>query len=194
MTTRPLITPRGALFIARADQVAAVHALHEQLRSEGTRACLLDSAAARARVPVLREAATALALLDDDSADIDVDRLHQRFLRGARQHGAPLFVNADVQAIEFSAGRWQVSTATQQFTAALLVNAAGAWADSVAALAGVARSGCSRAAAAPSPSPRRRAATSRLALHRRHRRNLLLQARRRRAARLTSQCRPGAAA
>jgi len=134
----PLITPRGALFIARADQLAAVHALHQQLRGEGTRAMLLDSTAARARVPVLREAATALALLDDDSADIDVDRLHQRFLRGARQHGAQLFVNADVQAIELSAGRWQVSTATQQFTAALLVNAAGAWADSVAALAGVA--------------------------------------------------------
>jgi D-arginine dehydrogenase len=133
----PLITPRGALFIARADQVAAVHALHEQLRSEGTRARLLDSAAARARVPVLRDGATALALLDDESADIDVDRLHQRFLRGARRHGAPLFVNADVQAIVFSAGRWQVSTSTQQFTAALLVNAAGAWADSVAALAGV---------------------------------------------------------
>jgi D-arginine dehydrogenase len=134
----PLITPRGALFIARVDQVNAVHALHQQLRGEGTRAMLLDSAAARACVPVLREEATALALLDDDSADIDVDRLHQRFLRGARQHGAPLFVNADVQAIVFSAGRWQVSTSTQQFAAALLVNAAGAWADSVAALAGVA--------------------------------------------------------
>jgi len=133
----PLITPRGALFIARADQVAAVHALHEQLHGEGTQACLLDSAAARARVPVLREAATALALLDDDSADIDVDRLHQRLLRGARQCGAPLFANADVQAIEFSGGRWQVSTRAQRFTAALLVNAAGAWADSVAALAGV---------------------------------------------------------
>ncbi len=134
----PLITPRGALFIARADQLAAVHTLHEQLRREGTRARLLDSAAARARVPVLREEATALALLDDDSADIDVDRLHQRFLRGARRHGAQMFVNADVQAIEFSAGRWQVSTATQRFTAARLVNAAGAWADGVAALAGVA--------------------------------------------------------
>ena len=134
----PLITPRGALFIARAEQVPALHALHEQLRREGTRARLLGSAAARTCVPVLREEATAMALLDDDAADIDVDRLHQRFLRGARRHGAQLFVDADVQAIELSAGRWQVSTATQRFTAARLVNAAGAWADVVAALAGVA--------------------------------------------------------
>ena len=134
----PLIAPRGALFIARADRVAAVHALHEQLCRDGTRVRLLGSTAARARVPVLRAQAAALALLDDDSADIDVDRLHQRFLRGARQHGAPLFVNAEVQAIEFSGQRWRVATATQRFTAALLVNAAGAWADSVAALAGVA--------------------------------------------------------
>ena len=134
----PLITPRGALFIARAEQVPALHALHEQLRREGTRARLLDSAAARACVPLLREEATAMALLDGDAADIDVDRLHQRFLRGARRHGAQLFVDAEVQAIELSAGRWQVSTATQRFTAARLVNAAGAWADVVAALAGVA--------------------------------------------------------
>ena len=134
----PPITPRGALFIARAEQLPALHTLHEQLQREGTRSRLLSSAAARACVPVLREEATAMALLDYDAADIDVDRLHQRFLRGARRHGAQLFVDADVQAIERTAGCWQVSTATQRFTAAQLVNAAGAWADVVAALAGVA--------------------------------------------------------
>ena len=98
----------------------------------------LDAAAALACVPVLRESAAAQALLDDDSCDIDVDRLHQRFLRGARQHGAQFVVNADVTAIAFTSGLWLVSTPTQQFSARVLVNAAGAWADAVARLAGVA--------------------------------------------------------
>ena len=133
----PLITPRGALFVAGADRIGALHALYEQLRREGTAARLLDTAAARARVPVLREQAAALALLDDGACDIDVNRLHQRFLRGARQHGAQLVVNADVQALAFSNRRWTVSTPVQAYTAPLLVNAAGAWADAVAALAGV---------------------------------------------------------
>ena len=133
-----LLTPRGALFIARADQAGALQALHEQLRREGGRVRRLDAAAARACVPVLRQAAAAQALLDEDSCDIDVDRLHQRYLRGARQHGAQLVVKADVREIAFANGRWCVWTPTQQFTAAVLVNAAGAWADEVALLAGVA--------------------------------------------------------
>ena len=134
----PLITPRGAMFIARADQVDELRALYAQLRRDGGDAQLLSSAEARARVPVLREEAVALALLDPDACDLDVDRLHQRFLRGARQQGAQLVTNADVRSIAFVNGHWRVSTPTQQFTAPLLVNAAGAWADVVAALAGVA--------------------------------------------------------
>ena len=134
----PFISPRGALFIARADRAEALHALHEQLRGEGTQPQLLDTAAARTRVPVLRPEAVALSLLDDDACDIDVSRLHQHFLRGARRHGVQLFIDADVQAIAFGGGRWTVSTRTQQFTAPLLVNAAGAWADVVAVRAGVA--------------------------------------------------------
>ncbi len=134
----PLITPRGALFVARAEQADELHALHGQLRRDGTQARLLSTEDARARVPVLRAEATALALLDDDSCDIDVDRLHQRFLRGARQQGAQLFVNAEVREIGFAAGRWTVSTPTQQFSAPLLVNAAGAWVDMVATMAGAA--------------------------------------------------------
>ena len=134
----PLISPRGALFIASAAQADALQALHEQLRGEGTRVRRLDAAAALACVPVLRERAAAQALLDEDSCDIDVDRLHQRFLRGARQHGAQLVVNADVTAIAFANDHWCISTPTQRFNARVLVNAAGAWADEVARRAGVA--------------------------------------------------------
>jgi D-arginine dehydrogenase len=137
----PLISPRGALYVARAEQADALRALHDQLRSEGAQAQLLDTAAARMRVPVLREEAAALALLDDDACDIDVDRLHQRFLREARRHGAQLLLNAGAQALAFADGRWRVSTPMQSFSAPVLVNAAGAWADEVAALAGVATLG-----------------------------------------------------
>ena len=145
----PLLTPRGALYIARAEQAGDVRALHERLHSEGAPAQLLDTKAACARVPVLRREAAALALIDDKACDIDVDRLHQRFLRGARRRGAQLVCSADVREIAFAQGRWSVSTPTQHLTAPLLVNAAGAWADVVATLAGVAPLGlqpCRRSA------------------------------------------------
>jgi D-arginine dehydrogenase len=134
----PLISPRGALYVARAEQADALRALHDQLRSEGANPQLLDTAAARMRVPALRAEAAALALLDNDACDIDVDRLHQRFLREARRHGAQLVLNAGAQALAFADGHWSVSTPMHSFNAPVLVNAAGAWADEVAALAGVA--------------------------------------------------------
>ena len=133
-----LISPRGALFVAAAERVEALHALHRQLRREGTAVRLLDTTGARALVPVLREGAAALALIDDNSCDIDVDRLHQRFLRGARGHGAQLVVNAEARSLAFALGRWTVATPAGVFVAPVVVNAAGAWADGVAALAGAA--------------------------------------------------------
>jgi D-arginine dehydrogenase len=145
----PLLSPRGALFIARPAQLDALHALHAQLRGEVSRVQLLDTATAQRRVPVLRKEAAAMALLDEDSCDIDVHRLHQRFLRGAKRQGARLFVDAAVRAIEFANGRWDVQTPAQHFTAPQIVNAAGAWADQVAVLAGIAPLGlqpCRRSA------------------------------------------------
>lgn len=133
---RPFITPRGALYIATQDRIDTLHALHDALRAEGAPAHLLDGAAARACVPVLRQEATALALLDEAACDIDVDRLHQHFLRGAAAHGCRLFTHADVQAIERDGSAWRVVTPKRHWRAPLLVNAAGAWADGVGALAG----------------------------------------------------------
>ena len=135
---QPLITPRGALYIATQQRIEALHALHAALRAEGAPAHLLDRAAAQARVPVLRDEAAALALLDEAACDLDVDRLHQHYLRGAAGHGARLYTHADVQAIERDGSGWRVITPSRQWCAPLLVNAAGAWADLVGALAGVA--------------------------------------------------------
>src|SRR3546814_16056876 len=56
-----------------------------------------------------------------------------------RRNGGQSRGNAQVIAIERHAHAWTAQTAGQVFEAPLLVNAAGAWADEIAALAGVAR-------------------------------------------------------
>jgi D-arginine dehydrogenase len=133
----PLLAPRGMITIARQDQLEL---LERQL--EGARALVpaisrIDTAAALARVPILRPDYVAGAYMEPDSRDLDVHGLHQGFLRGARARGARILVDAEVQSIERQDQRWRVRTAAGTFSAATLINAAGAWADSVAELAGL---------------------------------------------------------
>ena len=143
--TTPLLAPRGALYIARANQRNELRALYDTLRQDGCPATWLDGAAARARVPVLLPQACDAAVLDPLAADLDVHALHQGFLRGARAHGAQLRCSAEVLSLQACApgracpegeGAWLLHTTTGTVRARRVVNAAGAWADELAARAG----------------------------------------------------------
>jgi D-arginine dehydrogenase len=131
----PLVGPRGALHVAR--DVAALDALEADFAGSGVRVDRLGTAATAERAPMLAAPWCRRALWEPDCMDIDVARLHQGFLTGARRNGARLVHGARVEAIERVAGCWRASTRDAVFAAAIIVNAAGAWADAVAALAGV---------------------------------------------------------
>ncbi|MCL4802550.1 MAG: FAD-binding oxidoreductase, partial [Burkholderiales bacterium] len=109
----------------------------------------VGAAGARAAVPEERAAWVRGAALEPDAMDIDVDVLHQGFLRGARAAGAELVTRAEVSALERTGEGWRIATAAGAFDADVLVNAAGAWADEVARRAGLAPLGLA---------PRRRSA------------------------------------
>jgi D-arginine dehydrogenase len=96
---------------------------------------------AHALCPILRDGYVAAALLEPDSSDIDVSALHQGYLRLFRRRAGRLLTNAEVASFEQGAQHWTVHTAEENFTAPIVVNAAGAWADEVAALAGLKRVG-----------------------------------------------------
>lgn len=136
----PLLRQRDTLFLVGPGQegLAESFLADPDIRQRTTP---LDADAVLARVPLLRRDRVAGALLDPTSADIDVDLLHQGFLRVARAQGAQLRLSAPVQTLERlerDGMRWLVHTAQASFRAAVVINAAGAWADEVAALAGVA--------------------------------------------------------
>jgi D-arginine dehydrogenase len=133
----PLLVPRGFLFIARDDQREALHALASEpdLRRS---AQLLGARDACTRMPLLRPDYVAEALIDAGASDIDVHALLRGYVTLLRHRGGQLRGNAWVDAIERVDDAWRVATAAGQVEAPLLINAAGAWADEVAALAGVA--------------------------------------------------------
>ena len=135
----PVLAPRGTLLVASHGQSAALDAQCELLAAMSPQSRRLDRAQTLAMVPVLRADRLLGAAWEPDATDIDVHTLHQGFLRGARRAGLQLVCDAQVAGAERSAGRWQVRTADgRHYAAPVLVNAAGAWCDEVAALAGVA--------------------------------------------------------
>jgi D-arginine dehydrogenase len=133
----PLIAPRGALYVGDPDQRALLAATEAELAPHTPGLQRLDAAATLARVPVLRPDQVAGGLLDPHAADIDVHALHQGFLRCARANGATLVCDARVDAIERRDGLWNVRAGASTRRAPILVDAAGAWADDLAALAGL---------------------------------------------------------
>ncbi|HZZ36201.1 MAG TPA: FAD-dependent oxidoreductase [Caulobacteraceae bacterium] len=136
---QPLLSPRGCLHIARPDQGAALEALYAELSATGVEVRRLTGAAARAMVPVLREDAVASALHEPGAADIDVAALHGGYLRQARQRGAQVRLDAGLDGLERVNGRWRARLADgEAVEATVVINAAGAWGDEVAALADVA--------------------------------------------------------
>jgi D-arginine dehydrogenase len=137
----PLLGPRGALFVASAEQLPALAALEREIASTGgaVRAVGVDEAVAR--VPILRRDYVAGALLDDAAMDVDVHALHHGYLRRLRRAGGELLTRARAVALRPEGGGWRVETELGAFTAPRVVNAAGAWADEVGALAGAARIG-----------------------------------------------------
>ncbi|QJF52310.1 NAD(P)/FAD-dependent oxidoreductase [Roseobacter ponti] len=130
------LSPRGLMILAREDEKEA---FQSDLTSLGLGQIGVDEA--RAMVPVLDPQTVAFAGYHDAAHDIDTDRLLQGFARSLREGGGSIMTGARVNDIRFDGGQWQVSTPVGEFSAALLVNAAGAWADEVAVMAGVAPCG-----------------------------------------------------
>ncbi|HTV95872.1 MAG TPA: FAD-binding oxidoreductase [Steroidobacteraceae bacterium] len=133
----PLLAPRGTLTIARADQLEQLERELETARALVPTVVAIDLAEALERVPILRREYVAGAFIEPHAMELDVNGLHQGFLRAAKARGARLMVNAGVEAIERAGERWRVATRVGTFRAPLIVNAAGAWADAVAQLAGL---------------------------------------------------------
>ena len=135
--TPPLLSPRALLWLARVDQRALLDALARRVPSLS----VLDEASARAVCPVLRPGYVAAAGYEPDAADIDVLALHGRFVRTARRAGAVVRTSAGVVAITADgtgdSHGWRMDLSDgATVSAGVLVNAAGAWADRIASMAG----------------------------------------------------------
>jgi D-arginine dehydrogenase len=145
----PLVRPRLVLAFGHEGQEAAFQAFPENHAPEG-QLFAVDQARALELCPILRREGLLGGLVDSNAADIEVHELQQNYLRLLRQRGGSLVTGARASAIERTNESWRVQCGGAAFCAPILINAAGAWADEVGAMAGAARIGlqpCRRTAA-----------------------------------------------
>ncbi len=122
----------GSLHIARREEAAAVEALLAEFADSGVALEVVDP---REHLAGLRDE-WSLGVSEPSCAYIDVGGLHGDYLKAATRAGARLVLDAALTSAVREKGIWRLGTKAGEFTADILVDAAGAWADVVAAAAG----------------------------------------------------------
>jgi D-arginine dehydrogenase len=151
--TMPLLRKRPVLFLAEPQQMEEL----DQVVAEGSGVHYVTTAEAKAMLPALRDGYAAGAAVENHAFDMDVNAIHLGFLRQLHSRDGVLALRNRAGRITRASGTWHVETsAGAVFEAGSVVNAAGAWGDEVAAMAGAAPIGLQpkrRTAAIVDPSP-----------------------------------------
>lgn len=129
-----LIRQRDCMFFGRADQEAQLLAMRE----DHPRLQYLAASAVCERVPVMSPNYVHCAMWERVGGDLDVDALLQGYLRQLRRRGGTVLNKHRVADLQRTDGAWHLMAGDVEFTAPIIVNAAGAWADRVAVMAGLA--------------------------------------------------------
>ncbi|MFJ7795922.1 NAD(P)/FAD-dependent oxidoreductase [Pseudomonas sp. NPDC096950] len=135
----PLLTPRGEMTVDFTGDPDELNNQYLSAKATVPEMQLLSAEEACARLPILRREKVHGALYDPTACDIDTDALHQGYLRGIKRNKGEVHTDSEVLGLSRDAeGQWQVQTNGQTFTAPVIINAAGAWADKIGELAGAA--------------------------------------------------------
>lgn len=140
-TEQPILRPSGVLLVGTAGQRAALEQKYVESAELVDGLEVWTAAQARERVPVYGPEQVAAAVWEPAAKDIDVHALHQGYLRGLRARGGAVQCKAGVEDLVHDRGRWHAHTRAGVFSAPVLVNAAGAWADELGRMAGARRIG-----------------------------------------------------
>lgn len=137
-----LLAPRPVLWIAAdADGETALARMFATRVGEPDAPIAVDPDDAARRCPALVADRVRAAGLGATAADLDATGLHAAYVRGLRRRGGRVLRGAPVTALARVGREWRVTAGEEVVDTADVVDAAGAWADVVADLAGVPRVG-----------------------------------------------------
>lgn len=127
------LTPRGLMMVAKSGEETG---LADESREMGLD--LISAEEAVRMVPLLNPDVVTAASFASHAWDIDTDLLIQGFLRQARSHGAEIVADRRIDHLSRQDGRWHARAKSEEVSARIVINAAGAWVDQIAVMAGIA--------------------------------------------------------
>ena len=131
-----VLRPRVSMEVAENHTLPLLDELETRFAGTDIRMTRVGPAGLRERLPRARDVLVA-GLVEKDGADIDVAALHAMFLARFRRGGGTVLLSSRIDAVGRSGAGWRVSAGGTAIDAGVVVNAAGAWADEIASLAGV---------------------------------------------------------
>ena len=140
-TDAALTRPLGALYLAAAHEEDSLRDQAADLAKRGVAWELVSAEAAELMVPVVHMEKFTLGLHEPGCVDLDTNALLHGYLRQARRNGAEIFIGTEIESLARSSRVWRAATRNETIEAPIFINAAGAWADEVAARAGLPRRG-----------------------------------------------------
>lgn len=135
-SSHPIIEPRPVLWLARPHQAERLIDDTKRAVAAGSKLDRIDLAEAHDLCPVLREGYASAAVVEPDARHIDVAGLLDAYLRGFRARGGVLEVRAEVSELRSHQSSWELCAGEDRYSAGVVVNAAGAWAEKIGQLAG----------------------------------------------------------
>lgn len=132
----PILTPRGAMHIGMSADLELLDHLYESAHRLVPSVCRLDAREVYDRVPALRREYVAGGIIEPNAMDIDTNELLHAYLRQIRQSAGRVLLDAEVLGMTRGGAGWILETRAGKVEASIVVNAAGAWADEIARMAG----------------------------------------------------------
>jgi len=128
---------RGALHVGWKGDGAAIDKLADELQALVPSVRRLSSAELHALVPAIAAEATCGGAYEPDAVDIDTGKMLAACASALKAGGGTIRTSEEVRAISQDGGGLRVETSAGVYPADIVVNAAGAWVDVVAGLAGL---------------------------------------------------------
>lgn len=137
-TEHPLWKKRGRLLLGALDREDGLEEAYDKGIEVAPESIKLSAKDICELVPVIRPDRIAGGVLDPQSSDLDVNEIQSGFLRGFRERGGKVLTSCAVTALDYRDGLWRAETNQGVLSAPIIVNAAGAWAETIGRMAGAA--------------------------------------------------------